>query len=840
MIDPFTLPFVQRGLIEIAILSVPAGLLGTWIVLRGLAFFSHALGTATFPGLVLASGLGFAAPLGALGAAIAFSLLMLLLGRGKVGGQDAATALALVGCLSAGVILASDVFHSGAEVENLLFGSLLLVAPSDLAIAGAAALAVVAASMLVGARWLLVGFDFAGASALRTKPLPYDGILIGLIALATIAVLSAVGAVLVSAVFVVPAATARLLTNRLRPMQAVSIGLVAAEGAGGLWLSVKTNAPPGATISVVAGVTFAGVAAIRFVLSRASRAAVLVGAAAAVLALAGCRGSGAQGTGGDVKVVATTTQIADFVREVGGQQVEVDQVLQPNTDPHEYEPRPADVENAAGADIAFANGDNLDDWLGKVIDESGSGANVVDLGTKVPVKLPGESTGPEASKYDPHWWHDPRNAAAAVRAIATQLEQIDPAAASRFRANATSYLARIRRLDRGISTCMSSVPASRRKLVTDHDAFNYFAKRYGIDVVGAVIPSQTTQAQPSAQAVANLVDLIRSEHVKAVFPESSINPRLAQSIANETGARSDYTLYGDTLGPAGSAGTHLPADGAGERQRDGPGFHRRAARVPHRRPWMSASPELVEVRGLGAGYGRALAIEAVTFSVERGQTLALLGPNGGGKTTLLRALLGELHPRTGSLRVDSPPAIVPQTERTRLDYPVSALDVALMGRLARLSWWRRPGRADRRIATAALELVGLGGLATTTFGELSGGQRQRMLIARGLAQDAELLLLDEPFSGLDAVSASKLEDLITRLRADGRSVVVAEHDFQRALRMDRVLCLNRRQVGFGEPAGVLDLPTLQATYGGAIVPIPSEDGATGGLLVPPHHHEHVR
>jgi ABC-type Zn uptake system ZnuABC Zn-binding protein ZnuA len=109
-------------------------------------------------------------------------------------------------------------------------------------------------------------------------------------------------------------------------------------------------------------------------------------------------------------------------------------------------------------------------------------------------------------------------------------------------------------MDAGIAQCFAAVPAARRKLVTDHDAFNYFAKRYAIDVVGAVIPSQTTQAQPSAGDLAKLVGVIRREHVMAVFPESSINPKLAKAIARETGATPGHELYGDTLGPAGSPG----------------------------------------------------------------------------------------------------------------------------------------------------------------------------------------------------------------------------------------------------------------------------------------------
>jgi ABC-type Zn uptake system ZnuABC Zn-binding protein ZnuA len=141
-----------------------------------------------------------------------------------------------------------------------------------------------------------------------------------------------------------------------------------------------------------------------------------------------------------------------------------------------------------------------------------------------------------------------------VRAVATRLERADRSQAGIFRRRANAYLERLRRLDRGIHRCMAAIPRPARRLVTDHDAFGYFAHRYGIDVVGAVIPSQTTDAEPSAKAIADLVDEIRREHVRAVFPESSINPKLARTIADETGASSSYTLYGDTLGASGSPG----------------------------------------------------------------------------------------------------------------------------------------------------------------------------------------------------------------------------------------------------------------------------------------------
>jgi ABC-type Mn2+/Zn2+ transport system ATPase subunit len=179
---------------------------------------------------------------------------------------------------------------------------------------------------------------------------------------------------------------------------------------------------------------------------------------------------------------------------------------------------------------------------------------------------------------------------------------------------------------------------------------------------------------------------------------------------------------------------------------------------------------------------------------------------------------------------------VPQTERSRLDYPVSAIEVATMGTIASMPWWRRPGRREREAAARALDRVGLGELAGETFGRLSGGQRQRVLIARALVQDAGVLLLDEPFSGLDRPSSEGLEALIGELAREGRGVVIATHDLEQARGCDLVLCINRRQVACGPPEGVLaDLGVLEATYGGAIVEIP---GAGGRAILPPHHHHH--
>jgi ABC-type Mn2+/Zn2+ transport system ATPase subunit len=243
---------------------------------------------------------------------------------------------------------------------------------------------------------------------------------------------------------------------------------------------------------------------------------------------------------------------------------------------------------------------------------------------------------------------------------------------------------------------------------------------------------------------------------------------------------------------------------------------------------------LIAVSGLRAGYGAAVVLEHVDFELRRGERMAVLGPNGGGKSTLFRVLLGELEPFGGELIRRAAAAFVPQTERSRLDYPVSALDVALMGTLSRLPWWRPNGRRERRFAREALRRVGLAELEDAQFGELSGGQRQRVLVARALVQDAPVLLLDEPFVGVDRPSEELLEQLLVELAHDGRGIMVATHDIEQTYRYDRVLCLNKRQVALGPPVQTLTREVLEATYGGAIVTLPGE-GSVAAIL-PPHHH----
>ncbi len=259
------------------------------------------------------------------------------------------------------------------------------------------------------------------------------------------------------------------------------------------------------------------------------------------LSIAGCSSRDA-GPGG-VQVVATTTQVGDIARNVAGGRAHVEQILHPGSDPHEYEPRPSDAEALAGAKLVIRSGGDVDDWLGGLIGQAGGDARVVTLIDSV-----------QRDGGDPHWWQDPRNGELAVTAIRDALAKADPGGAAIYRRNAAAYEARLKRLDARIRGCVGRLPPAARKLVTSHDSLGYYARRYGFEIVGAAIPSLSSSAQPSAASTQRLIGRIRRQHVRAIFHESALNPKLEAAIAREAHARVAGALWADSLGPKGSTG----------------------------------------------------------------------------------------------------------------------------------------------------------------------------------------------------------------------------------------------------------------------------------------------
>lgn len=249
-------------------------------------------------------------------------------------------------------------------------------------------------------------------------------------------------------------------------------------------------------------------------------------------------------------MVATTTQMQDLVRHVGGPHVHLVGVLKPNVDPHDFEPNPSTAIALAGAKLVVESGVGVDAWADQLVSDSVPGTPVLDVSRGLPLRT-GDSSEPDG---DPHWWHDPELFERAATAVGERLAAIDPAHARQYRANAARYVAQIKRMDAANMRLIATVPRAQRKLVTNHDAFGYFAAHYGITVVGSVLPSLSSVAQPSAEDIVALIHRIQAQHVRAIFTESSLNPKLEQQIASEAGVRVYANLYGDTLGPPGSPG----------------------------------------------------------------------------------------------------------------------------------------------------------------------------------------------------------------------------------------------------------------------------------------------
>jgi ABC-type Mn2+/Zn2+ transport system ATPase subunit len=238
------------------------------------------------------------------------------------------------------------------------------------------------------------------------------------------------------------------------------------------------------------------------------------------------------------------------------------------------------------------------------------------------------------------------------------------------------------------------------------------------------------------------------------------------------------------------------------------------------RPASAGTPARA-VEGLRAGYRSIQALDDVSFALPRGSLAALIGPNGAGKSTLFQALLGLVRPWAGTVYVDGQPAhtrpyafgYLPQTNLVDLDFPVTVRDVVAMGRYARVGPGRRLGQADWQVVDRSLAQVGMADLSARGIGELSGGQRQRVMLARALAQEATVLLLDEPTSGVDTLSQQAILTLLTKLAAEGKTILVATHDLTLVSeRFDRVICINSHVIAVGPPETVLTEDTLNATY----------------------------
>lgn len=239
---------------------------------------------------------------------------------------------------------------------------------------------------------------------------------------------------------------------------------------------------------------------------------------------------------------------------------------------------------------------------------------------------------------------------------------------------------------------------------------------------------------------------------------------------------------------------------------------------------MIATPLPLQALDITVAYDARPVLRSVSFDLEPGQMLGIVGPNGAGKSTLLKSLLGLINPDFGSVRVFGQPvdavrdriAYVPQTEGVDWDFPITVSEVVLMGRYGQKGWYGRPNRLDKKLAHEALERVGMVKFESRHIRQLSGGQQRRVFLARALCQGADLLLLDEPFAGVDAATEKAIFTLIDQMASDGKAMLVVNHDLSILDRFDKVLLLNQRVIAFGPPSEIVTEENLRATYGGRL------------------------
>jgi ABC-type Zn uptake system ZnuABC Zn-binding protein ZnuA len=266
----------------------------------------------------------------------------------------------------------------------------------------------------------------------------------------------------------------------------------------------------------------------------------------------------ALGEGERLRVVATTSIVADVVQNVGGDLIDLATLLPLGADPHAFEPTPQDAAAVAGAHVVFANGAGLEVFLENLLASAGEGVAVVSVSSGI--ELLDLGAGHDEHQHegaDPHVWFDPNNVIVWTHNVEHALSALDPANAGAYKANAEAYAAELKALDGWIQEQVAQVPEGNRKLVTDHASFGYFARRYGFEQVGAVFPGYSTLAEPSAQELAALEEAIRTHGVKAVFVGLSVNPTLAERVAEDTGTQVVFLYTGSLSEPGGPAGDYI-------------------------------------------------------------------------------------------------------------------------------------------------------------------------------------------------------------------------------------------------------------------------------------------
>lgn len=586
LIETFDTPFAQKALVAVLLVAAIGAAIGPMVVLRELQFFTHSVGSGAYPAIVMSFVVGIAATVGALVGAIVFAALVALIvrrapaegGGSGVDRRDAAIGVSIAAALALGAVLASTVGARDGRLavpaEGLLFGSVLTVDAAALTVLAIVAILVVALSWLLGERWLATGFDPSS----NTRSPFAEATLFAAIAIAVGASLPVTGALLAPALLVLPAATARVITSRVKTLVPATLAIAILEGVFGLYLALTFDLPTGAAIATLAGGTFV-LAAVVSLVRRAPTVRAVAAASLLLVALvaAGCGSSEPANDEGEgtVRVVATTPQVADIVRHVGEDAIELDTILSPGTDAHGFEPRASDLAKLSDADVIFASGGDLDSWIAAAAKASGTDAETVTLSDHVRLIAGGHSHDEEHAEddedhaeddhaeedhaeegFNAHWYLDPANVATATQTVRDELVKVSPPARETFRANADAYILEAEESGRFVRACVKKLPEDDRAVVTGHDDFAYLADASGIEVAAQLTDSG--ESEPSAKDVQNAVSEGREHDARSVVVSRGEVTQLARRVAESLDVPL-LELYADSLATDNRAATLLGA-----------------------------------------------------------------------------------------------------------------------------------------------------------------------------------------------------------------------------------------------------------------------------------------
>lgn len=558
------------------------------------------------------------------------------------------------------------------------------------------------------------------------------------------------------------------------------------------------------------------------------------------------------------RVLATASMISDMAQVIAGDKLEIGLIVPIGGDPHLYEPTPQDASMIYKSDLVLKNGMTFEGWITELIETSGTKAEVVIVtnGINAIQSLDYENS------VDPHAWMDVQNGLTYIKNINVALKKVDPENATYFQENYEAYRKKLVGLDQYIKDRISEIPEKKRVLITSHDAFQYYGRAYGLTLKSVL--GTSTDAEVQTSDITALHRAIQETQVPAIFVETTINPKLLEQVAADNGISIGGKLYADSIGDEESDGnsyynmlkanTDKIANALSGKLDEGY-FESKQEVSPVKRALLfsligfmfiggflmmlfrlrkTATSEIppdlpdheaISIKGLSVSYDKKVVLSNIYCEIASGKVYGVLGPNGAGKSTLFKSILGLIEPSSGTIKLHG---FEPQVQKRRIAYvpqkndvdwsfPATVKDIVEMGRYPHLKPLSRLSKTDSEIVAQSLLELGIEHLAERQIGELSGGQQQRVFLARALAQQADIFLLDEPFVGVDITTEGKIIDLLKKLAAQNKTLLVVHHDLSTVKEyFDAVILLNQRLIAAGPMESTFTEENLSTAYKGQL------------------------